>query len=216
MSISGAMPPVLITGIKSKPIYSVLQPDLSGKFHLLVGHGSGRGALLRLLANMPDGAEIQVLYAAESRSGKVGWGEQLESHHSNMHRWDSLRSSHPTTIVELLADLDQVLSSCCMGTRLYVAGSESFIGSVGQIAAKYDLAGDEVQREQCGSAARRVYCIHCKASQENVKTNVIRCPGCGRHLLVRDHYSRRLAAYMGVMADAEAPGVLPPIEERFV
>jgi predicted RNA-binding Zn-ribbon protein involved in translation (DUF1610 family) len=103
-----------------------------------------------------------------------------------------------------------------MGTRLYVAGSESFIGSVGQIAAKYDLAGDEVQREQSGSPARRVYCIHCKASQENVTTNVIRCPGCGRHLLVRDHYSRRLAAYMGVMADAEAPGVLPPIEERFV
>ncbi len=27
---------------------------------------------------------------------------------------------------------------------------------------------------------------------------------------MRDHYSRRLAAYMGVMADAEAPGELPP------
>jgi len=43
----------------------------------------------------------------------------------------------------------------------------------------------------------------------------VQCAGCGRHLLVRDHFSRRLAAYMGVMADAEAPGELPPIQEVF-
>jgi hypothetical protein len=33
--------------------------------------------------------------------------------------------------------------------------------------------------------------------------------------LVRDHYSRRLAAYMGVSADAEVPGELPPIRELY-
>ena len=206
---------MLISGIKSKPIYGTLQPDLSGTFHLLVGQGSGGDALLRLLEKMPDGADTQVLYATESPSEKVGWDVHRESHHGSINRWDSLRSSHPTTVAELIADLDQVLSACFMGTRLYVAGSESFIGSVGQLAAKFNLTGDEVQREQCGSAARRVYCIHCKASQENVTTNVVRCTGCGRQLLVRDHYSRRLAAYMGVMADAESPGTLPPIEERF-
>ena len=32
-----------------------------------------------------------------------------------------------------------------------------------------------------------------------------------RWLVVRDHYSRRLAAYMGVMVDAEAPGERPLI-----
>ena len=78
-----------------------------------------------------------------------------------------------------------------------------------------DRAAVTVQREHCGNSARRVYCIHCQASNENVTTNIVQCIGCGRHLLVRDHYSRRLAAYMGVMADAEAPGELPPIEERF-
>jgi hypothetical protein len=103
-----------------------------------------------------------------------------------------------------------------MGTRLYVAGSESFLGSAVQVAMKYNLNRYEVQCEHCGSAARRVYCIHCKTSNENVRTNIVKCAGCGRHLLVRDHYSRRLAAYMGVMADAEAPGELPPIEEVFV
>jgi hypothetical protein len=37
-------------------------------------------------------------------------------------------------------------------------------------------------------------------------TNIVQCVGCERWLLVRDHYSRRLAAYMGVMVDAEVPG----------
>src|SRR5262249_27061056 len=102
-----------------------------------------------------------------------------------------------------------------MGTRLYVAGSESFLGSAVRVALKYNLNSDEVQCAHCGSAARRVYCIHCKASNEGGKTNIVKCAGCGRHLFVRDHYSRRLAAYMGVRADAEAPGELPPIQEVF-
>jgi hypothetical protein len=83
------------------------------------------------------------------------------------------------------------------------------------VALRYNLNDDEVQREHCGSAARRVYCIHCAASNEAVTTTVVRCGGCGRHLLVRDHYSRRLTAYMGVMADAEVPGELPPVREAF-
>jgi len=55
-----------------------------------------------------------------------------------------------------------------------------------------------------------------RTTAEDVRTNIVRCPGCARWLLVRDHYSRRLAAYMGVMADAEAPGELPAIKEVFV
>jgi hypothetical protein len=34
-------------------------------------------------------------------------------------------------------------------------------------------------------------------------------------LLVRDHYSRRLAAFQGVCIDAEVPGDVPPVEEAF-
>jgi dimethylamine monooxygenase subunit C len=44
----------------------------------------------------------------------------------------------------------------------------------------------------------------------------VSCAGCARWLLVRDHYSRRLAAYMGVMVDAEAPGALPPLKDVFL
>jgi hypothetical protein len=201
------MPSVLIAGIKSKPVFTTLEPDLDGQYHLLVGQGSGGDALLRLLAKMSDEADIQVLYATESLSG--------------VDRSESLRARGLVNLcifsstAEVVADLDRVLAGCFMGTRLYVAGSESFLGSVVQVAAKYNLNADEVQREHCGSAARRVYCVHCKASNEDVKRNAVKCLGCGRSLLVRDHYSRRLAAYMGVMADAELPGKLPTVQERF-
>jgi hypothetical protein len=185
-----------IPGVKSRPVYTTLRPDLGGRQHLLVGQGSGGAALLRLLTQLPPGTDARVLYAGPTPPVVA-----------------ELRL-FPTE-VDLLAELDRILASCVMGTRLYVAGAESFLGSAVQVAMKYNLNRDEVQCEHCGSAARRVYCIHCKTSNENVRTNIVKCAGCGRHLFVRDHYSRRLAAYMGVMADAEAPGELPPIEELF-
>lgn len=83
------------------------------------------------------------------------------------------------------------------------------------VAAGFGMSADEVRCEHLGTAARRVNCVHCRAANEDVTTSVVRCGGCGRHLLVRDHYSRRLAAYMGVMADAEVPGELPPTREAF-
>jgi hypothetical protein len=103
-----------------------------------------------------------------------------------------------------------------MGTRLYVAGPESFIGRAMQIALRFNLNKDEIRAEECGTLARRVRCVHCRATAENVRTNIVRCDGCHRWLLVRDHYSRRLAAYMGVMVDAEAPGELPPVREIYL
>jgi len=198
---------MLITGIRSRPTYTVLAPDLAGKYHLLAGQGSGGKALLRLLEAMPAEVEARVIYGVESCSGDDFSEELLSRRGANVFVL--------STMAETVAAVDQELSGCKMGTRLYVAGSESFIGSIVQVASRYNMNADEVQREHMGSSARRVYCIHCRTSNENVTTNIVTCSGCGRHLLVRDHYSRRLAAYMGVMADAETPGVLPPIVEAF-
>src|ERR1700721_500954 len=108
------------------------------------------------------------------------------------------------------------LGQSLWGARLYGAGPENFIGLVMKIALEFNLNKDEIRAEESGTLARRVYCIHCRATTENVRTNIVRCIGCARWLLVRDHYSRRLAAYMGVMADAEAPGELPPLKEGFL
>jgi hypothetical protein len=108
-----------------------------------------------------------------------------------------------------------VLDESLMGTRLYVAGPESFIGLAMQIALEFNLSKDEIRAEEVGTLARRVHCVHCRGTTLNVRTNIVRCSGCDRWLLVRDHYSRRLAAYMGVMVDAEVPGELPPLRELY-
>src|SRR5579864_3311419 len=106
---------MLITGIRSRPIYSALTPDLSGTYHLLTGQGSGGEALLRLLVALSPSAEFRVIYAAESRSGK-DFSEQLRSR-------CGANVNVLSTQAETVAAVDQTLSGCVMGTRLYVAGS---------------------------------------------------------------------------------------------
>jgi hypothetical protein len=198
---------MLITGIKSRPVYRQLAPDAGGRYHWIAAQGTGGAAALRLLEAMPPSAEVHVLYARESLSGN--------DYSESLGKRGAVDLRVFATQAEAIAELDRSLAGCVMGTRLYIAGSESFIGSAVRVAIKYNLNDDEVQREHCGNAARRVYCIHCRAANENVTTNIVKCLGCGRHLIVRDHYSQRLAGYMGVMADAEAPGELPPLAESF-
>jgi dimethylamine monooxygenase subunit C len=206
---------MLITGIKSKPVYAPLQADLRGRYHLMTGMGIGAAPLLRVIADM-RGARAQslqntrVLFVPEAETG--GTPPAIEQFKS---AGVAEVQTFPAT-PSLLDRFKAVLGQSLMGTRLYVAGPESFIGLVMKIAFEFNLNKDEIRAEECGTLARRIYCIHCRATTENVRTNIVRCSGCDRWLLVRDHYSRRLAAYMGVMADAEAPGELPPVKEVFL
>jgi dimethylamine monooxygenase subunit C len=218
---------VLVTGIKSKPVYAPLQADVRGRHHLMVGSGVGAGPLLRVVAELqaaPAHAlkSIQLLYVPDSgevpaTAGPPGTSRDAAA--STLERFrqaavDDVRAFSGTPA--LLEGFRAILARSLMGTRLYVAGPESFMGLVMKIALEFNLNKDEIRAEECGSLARRVYCIHCRATTESVRTNIVRCVGCERWLLVRDHYSRRLAAYMGVMVDAEAPGELPPIKEVFL
>jgi dimethylamine monooxygenase subunit C len=199
---------MLITGIKSKPVYAPLQADLRGRYHLMTGMGVGAAPLLRVIADMRDAQ------AHSLRNTRV----LLDAPHG-AEQFTAAGVADVQTFPDtpaLLGRFRAVLAGSLMGTRLYVAGPESFIGLVMKIALEFNLNKDEIRAEECGTLARRIYCIHCRAATENVRTNIVRCSGCARWLLVRDHYSRRLAAYMGVMADAEAPGELPPIKEVFL
>ena len=203
---------MLITGIRSKPVYAKLQPDLRGRYHLMVGQGVGGEPLLRVLRELQTaapsaGAHTRILYVTDPTASDSVI-EQIRS--ANVA--DVRLFEHGG---ELLAAFQAVLAGSLMGTRLYVAGPESFMGLVMRIALQFNLNKDEIRAEECGTLARRVYCIHCRSASENVRTNVTQC-SCGRWLVVRDHYSRRLAAYMGVMVDAEAPGELPPVKEVFL
>jgi hypothetical protein len=212
---------MLITGIKSKPVYAPLRADVGGRYHLMLGIGSGGIALLRVLAEIQESVpqaikNTRLLFALEAAitggavntppTDAVEQFEQLGL--GSVNRFDDAAS--------LLKSFRTVLYESLMGTRLYVAGPESFIGLAMKIALEFDLNKDEIRAEEMGTLARRVHCVHCRTTTENVRTNIVTCTGCARWLLVRDHYSRRLAAYMGVMVDAEAPGELPPIKEVYL
>jgi hypothetical protein len=212
---------MLVTGIKSKPVYAPLRADARGRYHLMLGLGVGAEPLLRVLAEMratlPEAlARTRVLYVPQSGGGGDGgaWQGGVGGGPFEASGVAELLSFERAST--LLENFEARLANSLMGTRLYVAGPESFIGLAMKIALSYDLNKDEIRAEECGTLARRVYCIHCRATTEEVATNIVRCIGCARWLLVRDHYSRRLAAYMGVMVDAEAPGELPPIKQVFL
>jgi NAD(P)H-flavin reductase len=202
---------MLITGIRSKPVYVPLSPDTGGRHHLLVGHGVGISPLLNLVEGLAasgasDRASRQMLYVTDASApdgaDRVAKADVAEAR------------VFPDTS-RLLAGLRETLSGARMGLRLYVAGPEAFMGQIMTLALEFNLNKDEIRAEECGSLARRVHCVHCKTVTEDVTTNIVECTNCHRWLIVRDHYSRRFAAYMGVMVDAEAPGERPDVKVVF-
>ncbi len=222
---------MLITGIKSKPVYAPLRADASGRYHCMLGLGVGAAPLLRVIEELRSAQAAalqgtQVLYTPGDPAQRTPVAATQHTPGDPAQRTPAAEfgdfaaagvaaARRFADSAALLREFRRVLEGALMGTRLYVAGPESFIGLAMQIALEFNLNLDEIRAEECGSLARRVWCVHCRATAESVTTNIVRCPGCERWLLVRDHYSRRLAAYMGVMVDAEVPGERPPIREVF-
>ena len=173
-------------GIVSTPRYRALELDPSGRRHLIVTDASCLPE--GSFTVPPAGAEIWVV-----------------------------RSDDPEafpTPPALLAALAARLALETVGLRLYAAGTEGFIWD----AAEAGYAGGMIAEEifLCRTTRRRrVYCTHCTASTDDVTTSVLVCSGCGVALLVRDHFSRRMRAYMAVQADAEVPGEIPDPEELY-
>lgn len=193
---------------KSRPVYGTLAPDRTGRFHVIVGEGPGSAAIVRLLSDpeFPHGP-CRILYSDDPSMDS--------SDRAAIVTKAGIDAEILPDSATLLARLPLLLAGCLMGTRLYAVGSESFLGAAMRIAAAAGLRSDECQTQYAGSAARQVHCTHCRHVNIGVTTNVVPCAGCGRTLLVRDHYSQRLAAFMGVQVDAEIPGELPRVQDAF-
>jgi hypothetical protein len=119
------------------------------------------------------------------------------------------------SIAAAMPRLSVSLQRARMGPQLYFAGSETLLGMATMVAMQAGFDHQALQTEHRGSLARRVQCVHCKGFTENVTTQPAHCSHCGLLLLVRDHYSRRLAAFQGVNINAEDPSVVPAAEEVF-
>ncbi|MDO7722869.1 MAG: hypothetical protein MUQ18_00830, partial [Loktanella sp.] len=104
----------------------------------------------------------------------------------------------------------KVLADAKMGLQVYLAGTEGLMGQAQLEATNAGIPHTAIQCEHRGSVARRMQCVHCKGITEDVEVDPFICSHCGLNLFVRDHYSRRIAAYQGVCIDAEDPGNVPP------
>jgi hypothetical protein len=98
--------------------------------------------------------------------------------------------------------LAEHLTAARVGVRLYLCGPDAMVRGAARIAAAAGLERDEVV-ERVTDAGRRVWCVHCKATTPGAVTSPWPCAGCGRSLEVYHHFSRRHAAHLGYMVDAE-------------
>jgi dimethylamine monooxygenase subunit C len=202
---------MLLPSILSRPVYPGLRLDKFAKLNLILAEGEGAAAVVALVADT-DGAPAFlarsiILYCAETPTDQ-GLLAALEALGAKA-LWTA--PSLSTTLVRLRG----VLQTATMGTRLYAAGAEPFIGSVVAEAAAFGVDPRSIICEHRGSARRRVQCVHCKGMIENVTHSPVACSHCGRNLFVRDHYSKRLGAFQGVCVDAEVPGDVPAAEELY-
>ncbi|AYG61732.1 dimethylamine monooxygenase subunit DmmA family protein [Rhizobium jaguaris] len=201
---------MLVEGIKSRPVYRGLIIQPKARKHIFALEGEGALALTEQQAALDETAlaRSEVLYVARGSRGK-GRDEILRRFGADMF-------FAAPTIATLLFRLKGSLATAHMGTRLYIAGTEGFIGQAMMVALDYGMDHASVMTEHRGSLARRVQCVHCKGITEDVTHSPFTCSHCGLPLLVRDHYSRRLGAFQGVNIDAEEPGNAPDPEELFL
>ncbi len=195
--------------IKSRPVYAPLEPR-PGAFHLIVADGEGADAVIDMLAKAPDAGNL--LAAAHIMYCPGPTGTDLSAKLEGLGAAQFFRAP---TIPAILPRLARVLSAAHMGSQFYLAGTEGLIGQAEREIMQTGFPFAAIQKEHRGSTLRRVQCVHCKGITENVAHDPFKCSHCGLMLFVRDHYSRRIAAFQGVNIDAEDPGQVPESVVRF-
>jgi predicted RNA-binding Zn-ribbon protein involved in translation (DUF1610 family) len=198
---------MLVQGIKSRPVYEGLIIDPYAKRHIFALEGEGALALLEQNPAKEVLARSEILYTAGA--------SRASAHFSALTALGADQCWQAPSIETLLFRLRGSLNNATMSTRLYISGTEGFIGQAQAIAIDFGMDFRSIPTEHRGSLARRVQCVHCKGITDNVTVSPFICSHCGLSLLVRDHYSRRLAAFQGVNIDAEEPGTAPEPEELF-
>lgn len=198
------------TAIKSRPVYDVLEPRV-GSLHLVVADGEGADAVVDMLAKAGSErdamlARMHILYTP---------GPNGTNLNARLEQLGAAQHFFAPTIPTLFPRLVRILSDAHMGMQFYLAGSEGLMGQAEREIAATGFPFKEIQKEHRGSTVRRVQCVHCKGITENVRHDPFKCSHCGLNLFVRDHYSRRIAAFQGVNIDAEDPGQVPESVERF-
>ncbi len=193
--------------ILSRPTYGELRAA-RGTAHVFVADAQGAEAILGLAdAVSADFWHAAHLIYVRGRSG--------ETYVPQLRALGAPKFYAGPSIAAMLPRLVRTLEDARMGTQFYLTGTEGLMGQAQREIMAAGFPHTAIQTEHRGSKCRRVQCVHCKGVTEEVTTDPFQCQHCGLHLFVRDHYSRRLAAFQGVRIDAEDPGNVPPAQERF-
>lgn len=184
--------------IRSRPVWGTLTPR-PGSAHLLIADGEGAEAILDLAKADPSlMATAHIIYVSKDD----GFADALRAlNPAQFYQGPSYEAS--------VSRIRHVLAAAKMGLQVYLTGTEGLMGQAMNEAMQAGVPHTAIQTEHRGSTARRMQCVHCKGITEDVATDPFVCSHCGLNLFVRDHYSRRLAAYQGVCIDAEDPGNVP-------
>ena len=184
------------TSIASRPVWGTLEVS-PGEHHLMIAEAEGAEAILDIAT--PDlMVNTHIIYIPKGTDYA-----------------DKLRGLNPAQFYEgpsfaaSLPRIRRVLEDAHMGLQVYLTGTEGMMGQAMNQAMAVGIPQTAIQTEHRGSVARRMQCVHCKGITEDVEVDPFVCAHCGLNLFVRDHYSRRLAAYQGVCIDAEDHGNVP-------
>jgi predicted RNA-binding Zn-ribbon protein involved in translation (DUF1610 family) len=184
------------TSIITRPVYGTLEAR-AGKTHLMIADAEGAEAILEV-ATPELMANTHIIYIPRG----TDYVDRLRALNPAQF-YES--ASYPASVTRI----QRVFQNASMGLQLYLAGTEGLMGQAQNEAMQAGIPHTAIQTEHRGSVARRMQCVHCKGITEDVETDPFVCGHCGLNLYVRDHYSRRLAAYQGVCIDAEDPGNVP-------
>ena len=182
--------------IISRPVYGTLEAR-PGKHHLMIADAEGAEAILAI-ATPELMASSHIIYIPREAD-----------HALRLRALKPAQFYEGPTYAASVTRIQRVLERAHMGLQIYLAGTEGLMGQAQNEAMKAGFAHTAIQTEHRGSIARRMQCVHCKGITEDVEIDPFVCSHCGLNLFVRDHYSRRLAAYQGVCIDAEDPGNVP-------
>jgi len=190
--------------ILSRPVYGILEPR-PGKLHLMIADCEGAEAILDLAARASDlMANTHIIFIPKGTK----FGPKLQA-------LNSAQYYEGPSFAAALSRIQRVLSNGVMGMQIYLTGTEGMMGQAQNEAMRAGYDYTAIQTEHRGSVARRMQCVHCKGITEDVNIDPFECSHCGLNLFVRDHYSRRIAAFQGVCIDAEDPGNVPPSVELY-
>lgn len=192
--------------ILTRPTYAKLEPRV-GQAHLIVADAQGAEAVIEL-AQLNSGLmkNTHIVFIPKDTG---------EKYTSKLKDLGAEQLYFGASFEAALLHLRHVLGNGVMGLQIYLAGTEGLIGQAMLEATNVGLSHSAIQAEHRGSVARRMQCVHCKGITEDVLYDPFVCSHCGLNLFVRDHYSRRHAAFQGVCIDAEDPGNVPKSVELY-